>query len=298
MLFANDENKNKVYIDDTNRQSKYYCPSCESELILRMGEMRRHHFAHASGRTCVDNWHYDMSDWHCEWQNRFPKECQEVVKEYNGKKHRADVLLENEKVVFEFQHSTLKSGEFEERNRFYNALGYRVIWIFDTEEQNNKKQIINYSEDKWKWDSAFHTFDQYDYKNKKVTIFLQLINGDGYGELIKVTWAAKDKGLSRFATDGISYNEDDIVHMFDNEEVTGEDIFTLWKEAKCSRAIFRKIGTNKYVKIWKDPVQQMKDYGKVYGSTSEDQYKFPDWSWDIYGVKDKEWILVWSKKDD
>ena len=96
----------RVHIDDANKTEKYYCPSCKSELILKRGEERIHHFAHRKCDECKDSWHYDMTDWHYQWQNRFPPECQEVVKNHNGETHRADVLIEEFKTVFEFQHDS------------------------------------------------------------------------------------------------------------------------------------------------------------------------------------------------
>ena len=50
-----------------------------------------------------------------------------IVKVKDGQKHRADVLIEDKKVVYEFQHSSLSAEEFEDRNSFYNSLGYKVI---------------------------------------------------------------------------------------------------------------------------------------------------------------------------
>ena len=70
-------------------------------------------------------------------------EYQEIVKTKDEQKHRADVLIESEKVVFEFQHSPLSPDEFEDRNSFYNSLGYKVIWVFDVEEQYQNEQIEN-----------------------------------------------------------------------------------------------------------------------------------------------------------
>ena len=44
-------------------------------------------------------------------------------------------LLEDKKVVYEFQHSPLSPEELDDRNAFYNSLGYKVIWIFDLFDQ-------------------------------------------------------------------------------------------------------------------------------------------------------------------
>ena len=64
-----------------------------------------------------------MSLWHSLWQDKFPKETQEIVKKKDGKTHRADVLLESKKVVIEFQYSPMSPDEFSDRNDFYNDLG-------------------------------------------------------------------------------------------------------------------------------------------------------------------------------
>jgi hypothetical protein len=69
-------------------------------MILKMGDVRIHHFSHAINSICKDAWHYDMTLWHYNWQNKFPKECQEVVKTCDGNKHRADVLIEDKKIEY------------------------------------------------------------------------------------------------------------------------------------------------------------------------------------------------------
>lgn len=210
MLFAIDEKGNRIHISHAQRAQDYTCPCCGEKVLLKRGEIRAHHFAHCSGTICRDGWHYDMSAWHIEWQNNFPLECQEIVKELNGRKHRADVLLEDKKVVLEFQHSALSSSEFYERNSFYNALGYKVIWIFDAIEQYLNGQIDNYKPNSWSWSKYRKTFDNFNCKDKGVEVYLQIDHHD----LIKVTWCTEDNGFSQFATDGKGYTVQDIVDLF------------------------------------------------------------------------------------
>ncbi len=111
MLRANNEANKDVYIDNSKAEEKYHCPICDMPVFRKMGNgLRRPHFAHNNhgqdGAAC-DGWHYDMSDWHREWQERFPVDCREVVVAHDGRKHRADVLIKNHKLVLEFQHSRL-----------------------------------------------------------------------------------------------------------------------------------------------------------------------------------------------
>ena len=116
MFCALDSCGNRIYADEANKGEKYTCPICNLPVILRRGEINIDHFAD----ECVDDWKYDMSEWHKKMQNYFPKEAQEVVVTHQGKKHRADVLIGD--VVLEFQHSPITASEFEARNRFLEAL--------------------------------------------------------------------------------------------------------------------------------------------------------------------------------
>lgn len=225
MLFALDKDNNRIHIDSTKRSEDYFCPCCGSKMVLKMGDIKTHHFAHHSVNVCKDSWHYDMSEWHFNWQNMFPKECQEVVKVFDGEKHRADVLIEKHKIVFEFQHSPLAPEEFSERNDFYNKLGYKVIWIFDVEEQYQNELIDNYDNNKWSWKRPRRTFNYFNCKNKMVELYLQLSNEEPY--LVKVIWCAKDDGMSRFITDGNDYCEESIVCMFDDVEEMSKNEFKL-----------------------------------------------------------------------
>lgn len=247
MRYGLDKNGKRVSIDATNENEDYFCPVCGEKLVLKKGKVNVHHFAHWPDSQCTDSWHYDMSDWHRIWQERFPEETREVVKEKNGIKHRADVLIEDKQIVIEFQKSPLTADEFNDRNNFYNSLGYKVIWVFDLTDQYENNSIFNYEGNLYKWVRPKRTFDYFVPKdNKNVELFFQIqlpaeenptiihINKSleqGYWvqyhgneeyyeehkndrlELIKVTWAPED-GFKRFATDGYVYYEKYLVDRF------------------------------------------------------------------------------------
>ena len=247
MLFAIDKDGNRVYIKNTHVKQEYFCPECGERLVLKKGQVRTHHFAHPPHSECTDSWHYDMSDWHINWQSKFPLETQEIVKVKDGQKHRADVLIEDKKVVYEFQHSPLSAEEFEDRNSFYNSLGYKVIWIFDVSEQYENGTIDNYKRDLYSWSHPKRTFNFFNPKeNPNVELYFEIQvsaeeneevqhtkssieagydihfqetidyyedHKDDEKQLIKITWAP-DNGFERFATDGFVYEEKDIVYRF------------------------------------------------------------------------------------
>lgn len=170
MQIALDKNHKKVHIDDAIRSEKYYCQGCGEEVCMKTGDIKIHHFSHMSNTNC-DSWHYDMTEWHKAWQNQFPIENQEVVFELEGKKHRADVFIND--TVIEFQHSPLSCEEFNDRNEFYNRLGYRVIWIFDATEEYATKEIEKHNNSGYMWKKYFKVFRNLKQVDKKVDIYLQ-----------------------------------------------------------------------------------------------------------------------------
>ena len=76
MYIALNSKKQRIHISDALEGDKYYCPVCDEEVIKRKGTINAHHFAHKNNSQCLekDGWHYDMSDWHYDWQNQFPVE--------------------------------------------------------------------------------------------------------------------------------------------------------------------------------------------------------------------------------
>ena len=173
VALKNKNNKDDVIgIENGIKGNKYYCPVCGGELFVRKGDDRAHHFAHQ--HKCIDDWHYDMTAWHYEWQNQFPLTSQEKVFTFNGKTHRADVFINQ--TVIEFQHSPISRNEFNDRNIFYNQLGFYVIWVFDVREKD-----IEYIEDSYygtsryfSWKYPIKFLETCDENKEGVTIFLQI----------------------------------------------------------------------------------------------------------------------------
>lgn len=139
MFIAFNESGERVEIRDAAKNNKYFCPVCGESLTIRAADSLavKMHFAHKRGTQC-DDWKHDMSEWHYNWQQRFPKEFREVVIENNGEKHRADILIGN--TVIEFQHSPITGEEINKRNQFYTSCGHSVFWVFDA---TNKIKNIN-----------------------------------------------------------------------------------------------------------------------------------------------------------
>lgn len=71
MEYALTADHHRVHAFDAEKGQKYYCPVCGNQVIPRQGEVNSWHFAHVT--SCMDDWKYDMSEWHRGWQSRFPK---------------------------------------------------------------------------------------------------------------------------------------------------------------------------------------------------------------------------------
>lgn len=70
MEYALTADHHRVHAFDAEKGQEYYCPVCGNQVIPRQGEVNSWHFAHVT--SCVDDWKYDMSEWHRNWQNRSP----------------------------------------------------------------------------------------------------------------------------------------------------------------------------------------------------------------------------------
>ena len=213
MLKALDSDGNSIAIDFASPKTAYFCPICNQPLIQKRGEIRQHHFAHIGVHgensrnyvPCTDGWHYDKTDWHIEWQKRFPVECYERVVSFGGVKHIADILLDD--TVIEFQHSNISLDEFNERNEFYTHCGYRVIWVFDMTElfdSTCRRGIFCWGPKpnsyRWMYPRKFFRELEWDFSRRDVTLYFQFDTASSEEEnvLERVTWA---RDFSIFYTD-------------------------------------------------------------------------------------------------
>lgn len=55
MEYAIDSEKVSIAASLAYKNKQYYCPVCKKPVVLRQGELKRHHFAHAdSSHDCVN----------------------------------------------------------------------------------------------------------------------------------------------------------------------------------------------------------------------------------------------------
>lgn len=199
---------------DSAPNDEYICPICHNQVIIKNGDIMVHHFAHKTVGDC-DSFSQDMSDWHKEWQECFPEANREFVLTqlfyeefikksartwnfnipYGSKSptsspfkpqialtHRADVCGNG--YVIEFQHSPISNTEFNERTWFYRYCGYKVVWVFDFQDEyyDDKIEILRNTDysTTWKWRHPHKTFVDFvppsasDINKHNVFLFFQL----------------------------------------------------------------------------------------------------------------------------
>jgi len=118
---------------------KGVCPGCGNPVVAKCGTIKVHHWAHQRRVDC-DPWWEPMTQWHLNWQNKFPVDWREVIfrNDTTGEFHRADVHTPKG-ITLEFQHSAMSVGEMASRNAFYEKL----IWVVNGNRFKGDFQIAN-----------------------------------------------------------------------------------------------------------------------------------------------------------
>ncbi|MGC3959611.1 MAG: competence protein CoiA family protein [Verrucomicrobiota bacterium] len=120
------ESASKDYEGDSN------CPDCAGTLIAKCGEIKIHHWAHA---TSPPNCEYQpKTEWHMGWQLKFPLDWLEV-KYTNG---RADVMLPKGDLV-EFQSKGLDSETLKRRTE--GTKPGAIAWVVDGREAFKEERL-------------------------------------------------------------------------------------------------------------------------------------------------------------
>lgn len=208
MFYGLNDKGERIYIKDSIKGEKYYCPCCKGEMIRKVGKVKSHHFAHIS--AVCDTWYSEnKGSWHRNLQNCFSPDSQEVlVKSDNSEVyHISDVFLKGKErnTIIEFQHSPMSIQEFTKRNDFYINNGTtgieknRIVWVFDCRnkeifitlsrvlgayngfywwKKENRVGFENYA--RMTWNNAIKTYSNIVVDmNKDITIFL-CVNQRGF----------------------------------------------------------------------------------------------------------------------
>lgn len=172
MIYAN-VNNNK---EKAKPKTIGYCPDCNSLMTPKCGTKMIWHWAHKN-KDVICNYKGE-TEWYRYWKSKFNKDECEIIMDYYGIKHIADVFKNN--TVIEFQHSPITEDEIENRNYFYNFMDYKVIWVFDLKKQYENEQITLWNND-MVWRHKKHYITNSLFSNNTILLNLE---GDNLYEII------------------------------------------------------------------------------------------------------------------
>lgn len=128
--------KQEAIIKLRKEGEKFYCPVCESSVIIKAGNHMIAHFAHQSNTDCPSReggesiYHEQGKLLLYQWLRRhiIDVRLEAYLQEI---KQRPDILLNinNKKIAIEYQCARIAAGEIWNRNKGYIAAGIIPIWI-------------------------------------------------------------------------------------------------------------------------------------------------------------------------
>lgn len=148
----------KKYVSK-NKSRKLECIN-DHELIYVKGQTP--YFRHKNSEDVIGS---TMTEWHKNWQSNFETKEKKFNKlDGQYKARRADVVLEDYKIVIEIQHSYINKQTVENRCHDYSLHGYKIIWIINGDKSVNVSNVngkINlvFLTDDWKYKSFIKSYD-------------------------------------------------------------------------------------------------------------------------------------------
>lgn len=140
-FFALTEEHETIDADSAERKKDYICMECAGLVRVRQGELRRSHFYHY--RETPGCRQAGKSLEHLQAQiyiHQLFSGKTILEKRFDQINRIADVVLEDQKVIFEVQCSPILAQEVMSRNCDYEKCGYRVIWILHDSRYGGKRK--------------------------------------------------------------------------------------------------------------------------------------------------------------
>ncbi len=136
MLIANGPLGEKCIAWETEKvDGPFFCPECESTVILRKGRIKAHHYAHTPPLNCTygageSELHLRAKRAIYESLKKYPgcSKC-ELERRLNGVRPDVSLYVGKVPIAIELQRSDLSADDIAERMRRYQSLGIAVIWI-------------------------------------------------------------------------------------------------------------------------------------------------------------------------
>ncbi|MCF6514839.1 hypothetical protein GSH19_01510 [Lactobacillus sp. S2-2] len=145
MLVAHDKNEKRIYANSINKQGKFYCPCCHSQVRLKNGSIKIPHFSHIRKANCENN--ESESYLHLKGKNALYKQINELYSStqlevyLESIKQRPDIY--NYKFIIEYQCSPIKDNTLNKRINGYQKLKIKNLWILGFKYYKRNKIIFS-----------------------------------------------------------------------------------------------------------------------------------------------------------
>lgn len=126
---------------EMRKNTKFYCPQCKEQVLLKVGEVKIPHFAHQTAVSC----RFLFSEGETALHLAGKQQLYHFLRKVNGLtvqlepyfrhlKQRPDLLVstKNEKIPIEFQCSRITTADIRRRTKGYKDAKMSPIWILQT----------------------------------------------------------------------------------------------------------------------------------------------------------------------
>ncbi|NMH71875.1 hypothetical protein HF078_02190 [Bacillus sp. RO2] len=149
--------KNREDVERLTKGELFFCPACHRTLQLKLGQVRKVHFAHMNDSCNASSESETL--YHLEGKAKL---YESLLHSHNtptlehyipSTNQRADVYLEteNRKYAFEFQCSTISKSEFNLRTKLYESSHIKPVWILGKEKLGNIQPQMKFSPFQWQF---------------------------------------------------------------------------------------------------------------------------------------------------
>ncbi len=200
MLTAiNNRGSKFISLESNKDMLPLYCPHCNSQVGLRKGTIKIHHFYHLTNYDCVNAGEsLDHMEHKYELYIKFKRIYLKTEMEYYLNDCIADVYIPELNIAFEVQRSALSKEVFWERTQKYIDKKIRVFWIFLEKDlplryDKNSSPSTAYINIKQMHKAALRLYTEYIYVYNKSRCFIR-------------KYYLKDKRTYHFDEDGYPYD--------------------------------------------------------------------------------------------
>ncbi|WP_277187664.1 competence protein CoiA [Caballeronia sp. BR00000012568055] len=146
----------KLYAFQADKiDAPFACPTCDTEVVLRKGHIKVHHFAHKPPVTCYRGQGETVEHMRCKLDvfNALSRaagvQSVELEKDFGGSVADVFARIRGVPVAIEVQRSKLSVSEITRRTLAYNRLGVYVLWIALPRADLRTKRISANAWEKW-----------------------------------------------------------------------------------------------------------------------------------------------------